>query len=113
MSTTILSPDEFLAPFPQPIQALAQELRTLVKCAVPNNVERVYPGWRLIGYCAVSGRKTYYFCFVAPLLDHVRLGFEYGVELSIIETYSKAMEHKYVMSAYNNQTISMITSWLR
>lgn len=82
MSATIPNPDEFLASFPPQIQALAKQLRTLVKHVVPNSIERVYPGWRLIGYRAVNGRKTHYFCFIAPLSDHVRLGFEYGIELS-------------------------------
>lgn len=34
-------------------------------------------GWRLIGY-----RSPHYFCFIAPLADHVRLGFEHGHRLS-------------------------------
>ena len=36
-------------------------------------------GWRLIGYDVPDGKRTRYFAFVAPELEHVHLGFEYGV----------------------------------
>jgi hypothetical protein len=43
--------------------------------------EAVYTGWKLIGYRVKEGKRDAYFCFVAPLPDHVVLGFEYGVQL--------------------------------
>ena len=75
------TPEQFLAAFPPAIQALADQLRTLVKRTIPNADEAVYLGWRLIGYRVREGRRSRYFCFVAPFEDRVALGFEYGVLL--------------------------------
>jgi hypothetical protein len=40
---------------------------------VPEVEEAGYPGWKLIGY-----RHKRYFCFIAPKVDQVQLGFEHG-----------------------------------
>lgn len=69
----------FLAGFPAGIQAVAERLCAVVKQAVPDAIERVRPGWRLIGYEVPAGRRMRYFAFVAPEVEHVHLGFEYGV----------------------------------
>ena len=61
------------------MRALAERLRTIVRRAVPDAVERVRPGWRLIGYDVPVGRRTSYFAYVAPESEHVHLGFEWGV----------------------------------
>jgi hypothetical protein len=74
-----LNVEAFLALFPENIQAVAQQLRLLVRQAVPNLREAVYPGWKLIGYRQIDQGRGRYFCFIAPLADEVRLGFEYGV----------------------------------
>ena len=71
----------FLAVYPAPIAGLANGLRDAVRLAVPDAVERVRPGWRLIGYDVPQGRAKRYFAYVAPELEHVHLGFEYGVWL--------------------------------
>jgi len=76
------TPEQFLAAFTPEIHALADRLRALVRQTVPNTVEAVYPGWKLIGYRQFDGGKSRYFCFVAPSPDRVTLGFEYGVLLS-------------------------------
>lgn len=77
-----MTPEQFLAEFPPEIQALSQRLRALVKQTVPNSAEAVYPGWRLIGYRVVDGKRSAYFGFVLPMPDRVLLGFEYGACLS-------------------------------
>src|SRR5262245_11848174 len=76
------SPEQFLAAYPPAIQALAEQLRTLIKRTIPNVDEVVYVGWHLIGYRVREGSRSRYFCFVAPSPDRVALGFEYGVLLS-------------------------------
>jgi hypothetical protein len=76
------TPEQFLAVFPPAIQAIAARLRALVTQTIPNVDEAVYPGWRLIGYRRREGRRSRYFCFVAPFPDRVALGFEYGVLLT-------------------------------
>jgi hypothetical protein len=75
------TPQQFLAAFPPAIQVLADQLRALAKRTIPNVDEAVYVGWHLIGYRVREGRRSRYFCFVAPFEDRVALGFEYGVLL--------------------------------
>jgi hypothetical protein len=76
-----LTPEAFLATYPVAVATLAEALQRLVKASVPNVAEAVYPGWKLIGYRLLDRPGGRYFCFIAPLADEVRLGFEYGVEL--------------------------------
>jgi hypothetical protein len=76
------SPEQFLATFPPEICALANQLRALVTRTVPEVDESVYTGWHLIGYRVRDGRRSRYFCFIAPFEDRVALGFEYGVLLA-------------------------------
>jgi Domain of unknown function (DU1801) len=76
---TPIPPELFLSGYPSEIEAIADRLRGVVFEAVTEAVERVRPGWRLIGYDVPAGRRTRYFAFVAPEPKHVHLGFEYGV----------------------------------
>jgi uncharacterized protein DUF1801 len=77
-----LPPEVFLSDYPPDIQALANAFRDLVVKAVPDAIERVRIGWRLIGYDVPAGRRTRYFAFVVPEPAHVHLGFEYGIWMS-------------------------------
>src|SRR5829696_4807490 len=72
-------PELLLDGYPTEIRAVAERLRDIVRRAVPNAIERVRPGWRLIGYDLPVGRRTVYFAYVAPEPGHVHLGFEHGV----------------------------------
>jgi hypothetical protein len=74
-----IPPDAFLSGFPPPIRDVAERLRDVVREAVPEAMERVRTGWRLIGYDVAFERRTRYFAFVAPEPEHVHLGFEYGI----------------------------------
>jgi len=71
--------DAFLAGYPDGILAAANTLRSIVRRAVPDAIERVRPGWRLIGYDVPLGRRKAYFAYVAPENGHVHLGFEHGI----------------------------------
>jgi hypothetical protein len=77
--TETIPPEAFLAAYPDDIRAIAATLRSLVKRAVPGAIERVRPGWRLIGYEVPVGRRSRYFAYVAPEAIHIHLGFEHGV----------------------------------
>jgi hypothetical protein len=74
-----IPPDLFLDGYPSGIRDAAERLRAVVREAVPEAIERVRTGWRLIGYDVPVGRRSRYFAFVAPELEHVHLGFEYGI----------------------------------
>jgi hypothetical protein len=74
-----IPPELFLSGYPAEIRDIAERLRGVVHDAVPEAIERVRTGWRLIGYDVPVGRRTRYFAFVAPEPEHVHLGFEYGV----------------------------------
>ena len=82
MKTPPPSPEQFLAAYPDELQTLAHALRQVVKTALPEVQEAVYPGWKLIGYRVPRGKKTVYVGFVAPQPGRVVLGFEYGYLLS-------------------------------
>jgi len=73
-----IPPEALLEDFPPPMQAIANRLREIVKATIPDALERVRPGWRLIGYDLPVGRKAVYFAYVAPENEHVHLGFEHG-----------------------------------
>lgn len=74
-----IPPEALLADFAPPIRDLAQQLRSIVIATVPDVVERVRVGWRIIGYDAPVGRKAKYFAWVFPERVHVHLGFVEGV----------------------------------
>jgi hypothetical protein len=74
-----IPPEAFLDAYPDDIRAPAEVLRAIVKRAVPDAVERVRSGWRLIGYDLPMGHRSAYFAFVAPEPIHVHLGFEVGI----------------------------------
>jgi hypothetical protein len=71
--------EAFLAGYPDEIRAPAEVLRAIVKRVVPDAVELVRPGWRLVGYDLQVGRRTVFFAFVIPEVVHVHLGFEHGI----------------------------------
>lgn len=74
-----IPPEAFLAGYPDDIRAMAEILRGVVRRAVPDAVERVRSGWRLIGFDLPLRRHGVYFAYVAPEPVHVHLGFEHGV----------------------------------
>lgn len=78
-SMDAIPPEALLADYPPEHQAVANALRRLVRDAVPDAIERVRPGWGLIGYDVPFGRRTRYFAFVWVEPEHVHLGFEHGV----------------------------------
>ena len=73
-----IPPELFLSGYSREIADIADRLRGVVLEAVPEAIERVRTGWRLIGYDVPVGRRSRYFAFVAPEPEHVHLGFEYG-----------------------------------
>jgi hypothetical protein len=70
------SVEELLARCSPAVRRLVEAARRRVLSAVPGATERLRAGWGLLGYDAPR-----YFAFVAPMPDHVRIGFERGVLL--------------------------------
>jgi hypothetical protein len=61
--------------------AIGMRLREVVFAAVPDALERVRPGWRVIGYDVPVGRRTSFFAWIWAQPEHVHLGFPHGVVL--------------------------------
>ena len=78
MNDSAPTPEQFLASYSEELQRLAQALRQVVKTALPDAQEAVYPGWKLIGYRVPNGKRSSYVGFVAPQPGRVVLGFEHG-----------------------------------
>jgi hypothetical protein len=74
-----LPPELLLERYSPGIRRAVDRLRAVVKRAVPDAIERVRPGWGLIGYDVPVGKRTRYFAFVWPEDEHAHLGFEYGI----------------------------------
>jgi hypothetical protein len=77
-----MPPEMLLEDYPPAMAALAHRLRDVVAAAVPEAVERVRPGWRVIGYdVPLGGRRMAYFAWIMPERVHVHLGFPRGARL--------------------------------
>ena len=76
-----IPPEALLADYPPSHGAIANQLRSIVREAVPEAIERVRPGWRLIGYDLPVGRRSAMFAWVWLEPEHVHLGFPHGVHM--------------------------------
>lgn len=77
-----IPPEALLAGYPPTMASLAEGLRRIVRDAVPESLERVRVGWRVIGYDLPVGRRTVYFAWIMPETAHVHLGFPKGMLLT-------------------------------
>jgi hypothetical protein len=68
-----VSVEPFLGELEPHLRRLADAAREHILSTVPHAIERVRPGWRLIGYNAPK-----YFAFISVERDHIRIGFEWG-----------------------------------
>ena len=74
-----IPPEILLADYPASIAAIGRQLRTIVLDAYPEAIERVRPGWRLIGYdLPTDRRRTVYVAGIWPQVEHVHLFFQHG-----------------------------------
>jgi hypothetical protein len=73
-----LTVEQLLASHTPPERTIVVRLRGLVKAAVPEAGERVYPGWHAIGY---THPEAGYFGGIFPRSGVVRLCFEWGAHL--------------------------------
>jgi hypothetical protein len=78
-STDAIPADLFLEGYAEDVRATANRLRAVVRRAVPDAIERVRPGWALIGYDLPVDRRRVYFAWVWPERGHVHLGWQHGI----------------------------------
>ena len=72
-------PEALLAGCSPAMAAVAEGLRDVVLRVIPESIERVRPRWQLLGYdVPLGGRRTRFYAWVWPQVEHVHLGFEYG-----------------------------------
>jgi hypothetical protein len=71
--------EALLEDYAPPLRDIAEQLRSIVTNAAPDAIERVRPGWRLIGYDLPVRRHGVFFAWVWPEIEHVHLGFPQGV----------------------------------
>jgi hypothetical protein len=71
--------EALLEGYAPPLREIAEHLRSIVMGAAPDAIERVRPGWRLIGYDLPVRRHGVFFAWVWPEPEHVHLGFPNGV----------------------------------
>lgn len=76
--STELTPEEFLAPYPPTVRAIATDLRASICRELPEVEEVVDPGSGVIGYLVPCGETSRQFGFLAPYQDRVVLSFEWG-----------------------------------
>jgi hypothetical protein len=76
-----IPPEALLADYPPAHVEIAERLRRIVVDAVPDAIERVRPGWRLIGYDLPVRRRGAMFAWVWLEPEHVHLGFPRGVQM--------------------------------
>lgn len=69
--------EELLAPCTPEVRSLAEAARKQIRAVVPEATEKLKPGWGLIGF-----HVPWYFAFIVPGRDDVRIGFEWGVLLA-------------------------------
>ena len=74
-----IPPELFLEGYAADVRGTANRLRAVVKTAVPDAIERVRPGWALIGYDLPTRRHGVYFAWVWPEREHVHLGWQHGI----------------------------------
>lgn len=72
--------DAFLGGYAEPVRSLAREARNLVLSVHPDATEKVWPGWKVVGY-GVGAKMTEMVCGVAPYKGRVGLTFQSGAAL--------------------------------
>jgi hypothetical protein len=111
-----MTASEFLDRYPENLREICDALRSLVRSVFPLAIERIYTGWKLIGYRLPRGKKNiYFFCIVHQRKENdVLFGFQYGIAM---QDPKKLMEGKgtqvrFVRVRYKDQYAEEDLIWL-
>jgi hypothetical protein len=111
-----MAPGEFLKDYPENLRVIAEDLRDLVRSTFPSVSEKVYTGWKVLGYRLLHGKKSIYFCCIAPQKkeNDVLLAFEYGVAMrdpkKLME--GKGTQVRFVRVRHKDQYLEADLAWL-
>lgn len=79
------------------MKEIAQALRLLIADVLPGVTEVAWEKQRIAGYGVGPKKMSEQFCYIAPLKDHVNLGFYYGADLDdpngLLEGTGKNLRH--------------------
>lgn len=107
--------EEFLARFPEPLQAIALELRAQVLDLAPDVVEQVDESAQLLGYGYAETYK-HLVCVIIFQKDYINFGFPRGVDLedpeALLEGTGKRARHVKIYSV-EDATLPGVLSLLR
>lgn len=77
-----IPPEVLLDEIPPELGRIGERMRRLVLETLPDAIERVRPGWRVIGYdLPVGPRRTVFVAWILPQVEHIHLGFVHGTSL--------------------------------
>ena len=93
----MLDPFEaFFAGYPPDVQAISRKLRAMVRGTMPEANEVLFARHNHIGYSFTESMHDRV-CYICPLQDYVRLGFDFGGHLAdperMLEGTGKRMRH--------------------
>src|SRR5579863_9170731 len=93
----MLDPYEaFFAGYTPDVQAISRELRAMVRGTIPEANEILFARHNHIGYLFTESMQDRV-CYICPLKDYVRLGFDFGGQLAdperLLEGTGKRMRH--------------------
>lgn len=111
-----MAPGQFLNHYPENLREIAEYLRDLVRSTFPTVLEKVYTGWKVLGYRLLHGKKSVYFCCIAPQKKEkdVLLAFEYGVAMrdpkKMME--GKGTQVRFVRIRHKDEYLEADLTWL-
>lgn len=105
MSKGAVGLDKILETVSPEMREIARELRLLIEDVLPGVTEVVWETQGIAGYGVGTKKMSEQFCYIAPMKNHVNLGFYYGADLEdpagLLEGTGKSLRHVKVKSRAN------------
>lgn len=104
--------ERMLGQYDAGIRELALQARDIIAKAIPKAEQKVYPGWRNMGF-SLDGSMASQFCSVGPQKKHVNIYFMRGAELddpkALLEGAGKKMRHVKIKDAKDLKNAALKT----